>query len=124
MSAVLTAPMLALAAQFAGPVPFEVAPLRMFHVRGRLESGEVYDVTAQYTDGFAAINAAIDAGALGAVARPLGPVTEADIEAAREYIADVHNQTQMLNACGQLRREVVMAMADRGFVPSFFGSAS
>jgi len=50
-------------------------------------------------------------------------VTEADIQAGREHIADVHNTTQMLSACGQLRRDVVIEMADRGLVPSFYGSA-
>lgn len=49
-------------------------------------------------------------------------VTEADIQAGRAHIADVHNTTQMLSACGQLRREVVIEMADRGLVPSFYGS--
>ena len=47
-------------------------------------------------------------------------VTEADIQAGREHIADVHNTTQMLSACGQLRREIVMEMAARGLVPSFY----
>lgn len=45
---------------------------RVFHVTGRTEAGDLYDVTAAYVDGFDAINAAIDAGAVGAVARPMG----------------------------------------------------
>lgn len=51
-----------------------------------------------------------------------GPVTEADIASAREHIADVHNMTQMVSACSQLRREVVAEMANRGFVPSFYAT--
>lgn len=53
-----------------------------------------------------------------------GPVSEADIQAGREHIADVHNGVQMLSACGQLRREVVMEMAARGLVPGFYAKAT
>jgi hypothetical protein len=51
-----------------------------------------------------------------------GDVTEADIQAGREHIADVHNTAQMFSACGQLRREVLIEMADLGLVPSIYGS--
>jgi hypothetical protein len=44
-------------------------------------------------------------------------------ESAREHIADVHNRAQMLNACAQLRREVVIELAARGLVPSYYCAA-
>ena len=53
-----------------------------------------------------------------------GAVTEADIQAGREHIADAHNTTQLLSACGQLRREVVMEMAARGWLPDFYAKAT
>lgn len=52
-----------------------------------------------------------------------GPITEADIDAAREYIANVHNRAQMVNACSQLRPEVVAELAARGFVPRHYRTA-
>jgi hypothetical protein len=50
-------------------------------------------------------------------------VTEADVASAREYLADVHNATQMLNACAQLRPEVVRELAARRLVPSHYRAA-
>jgi len=62
--------------------------------------------------------------ALSAAAPAVVPaVTEADIQAAREHIADVHNVEQLRSALGQLRREVVIEMAARGLVPDCYGAA-
>lgn len=49
-------------------------------------------------------------------------VSEADIKAAREHIADVHNAEQMRSALGQLRKAVVIELAARGIVPAFYGA--
>ena len=49
-------------------------------------------------------------------------VTEADVQAAVAYLGDAHNATQMLNACSQLRREVVIELAARGYVPEYFAA--
>lgn len=57
-------------------------------------------------------------------AQPAPAVTDADIEAAREHLADVHNATQMRSALGQLRREVVIELAARGLVPSHYGATT
>ncbi len=51
------------------------------------------------------------------------PVTEADIQSAREYLANVHNRTQLVNAISHLRRDVVIAMAARKLVPSYYRAA-
>lgn len=51
------------------------------------------------------------------------PVAEADIDSAREHLADVHNAEQLRSALGQLRREVVIELAARGLVPAIYGAA-
>ena len=43
-------------------------------------------------------------------------VTDADIEAAREYIAGANNRVQLASALRQLRREVVAELVSRGMV--------
>lgn len=59
-----------------------------------------------------------------APAQPATTVTEADIEVAREFLADVHNATQMRSALGQLRRDVVIELAARGIVPDYYGAST
>jgi len=54
-----------------------------------------------------------------ALEAPAAP-SEADIAAAREHIADVHNATQMRSALSQLRSEVVVELVARGLVPSIY----
>lgn len=49
-------------------------------------------------------------------------VTDVDIEVAREFLADVHNATQMRSALGQLRAEVVIELATRGIVPDYYAA--
>lgn len=62
------------------------------------------------------------APALGAPAAPARP-SEADIAAAREHIADVHNATQMRSALSQLRPDVVVELVARGLVSSIHAHA-
>lgn len=76
-----------------------------------------------YNETAAMVRAAIAVAAPAKVA-PVAlnlPVTETDIASAREHIADVHNAEQLRSALSQLRREVVIEMAARELVPSFYG---
>jgi hypothetical protein len=45
-------------------------------------------------------------------------VTQADIDAAMEFLSSVHNNAQMLNALSQLRPEVVKQLSDMGRIPT------
>lgn len=81
----------------------------------------VAPVQRGYEDGYrAGFDAALASKA--AAPEPTQTITEADIAAAREHIADVHNAEQMRSALSQLRPAVVCEMAARGLVPDFYGA--
>lgn len=44
------------------------------------------------------------------------PVTEEDVEAAREFLADIDNGVEMRSALKQLRKEVIQELVDRGIL--------
>lgn len=48
------------------------------------------------------------------------PVTEEDIEAAREFLRDITTGESMRSALRQLRKEVIEELVNRGHLPSSY----
>lgn len=102
-------------AAVAGPAREEIAALRAEH--GITSTGRGIKEFEQ-VDAF--VRAVLQRwGAAPALEAPAAP-SEADIAAAREHIADVHNATQMRSALSQLRPDVVVELVARGLVPPIY----
>lgn len=48
------------------------------------------------------------------------PVTEEDVEAAREFLHDIDNGMEMRSALKQLRKEVIQELIDRGILATSY----
>lgn len=90
-------------------------------MRSFLEYG--FSLTENGRRPMSALYADLLAAAPPATAVPVTVPSEADIAAAREHIADVHNAAQMRSALSQLRRDVVVELAARGFIPALDAAA-